>query len=284
MPIYTNDNNDIEVIRIKEDCRISSKSFSEAFEPENNSFLFISPHDDDAVLGSGLIIQQAIKEDIPVYLLVVTDGSMGYCSEGERDSISETRKDETYQCYEALGVKKENIIWLSYPDCQLFNYRGRSFSAKGDQTELSKANGLQNSFTYWIRKTKPTHCFLPTVNDLHPDHKIVHEEFLISIFHAQGDIWPELGESIKSTPYVHEMGVYCNFSSNPTLRINTSKELYERKIEAIREFKSQLQIESLIQIVADAGPYEYFKTLEFNMYNPSEYFDLFEDLCISADR
>ncbi len=271
-------------VRLKDDLHISSESFSELFGESNNTSLFISPHDDDAVLGSGLMIQQAVKEKSLVYIIVVTDGAMGYCSKNEINNISETRKKETYLCYESLGVKKENIIWLSYPDCQLYNYCGRTLLASKDLEGQPKANGLQNSFTYWIRRTKPTHCFLPTLNDYHPDHKIVHQEFIISIFHASGDIWPELGNKIEHIPFVHEMGVYCNFSSNPNLRMSASEILFENKLKAIREFRSQNQIQSLIENVNKAGPYEYFKTINFNLYNPSVYFDLFENISPTDKR
>ncbi|MBN2272498.1 MAG: PIG-L family deacetylase, partial [Sedimentisphaerales bacterium] len=47
---------------------------------DKEHFVFISPHDDDAVLGAGLLIQLAKREDVPVHILIVTDGSMGYCS------------------------------------------------------------------------------------------------------------------------------------------------------------------------------------------------------------
>ncbi|GAH40272.1 unnamed protein product, partial [marine sediment metagenome] len=133
-----------------------------------------------------------------------------------------------------------------------------------------------NSFTYWLRKIAPTQCFLPTSSDLHPDHKIVHEEFLISLFHAAGNIWPELGIQLANVPYIHEMGVYCDFPEPPKVRMKAPDSFLEKKLDAILAFKSQTQIGSLIDIVRKSGPYEYLRELNFNLYNPAAYYNMFE--------
>ena len=110
---------------------------------------------------------------------------------------------------------------------------------------------------------------MPTSNDLHPDHRIVHEELMISLFHASGDIWPELGSPISKVPYVHELGVYCDFPSPPKLRVSTPESYLEKKLNAIMEFKSQKQIGALIDIVRKGGPEEYLRALEFKLYKPA---------------
>ena len=251
-------------------------SVSRHWQGDRERFLFISPHDDDVALGAGLFIQLAQRENIPVYILIFNDGSMGYCTKEQKDKISEIRQKETYDCYKLLGVPEENIIWLAFPDCRLNYYRGRRFSDSNDWTKYEGFIGLQNSFTHWIRKIAPTQCFLPTSSDLHPDHKIVHEELLISLFHASGNIWPELGESIEKVPFVHEMGVYCDFPEPPKVRIQTPEAYLEKKLNAIAAFKSQKQIASLIDIVRKSGPYEYLRELNFKLYQPTAYYDMFE--------
>ncbi|MHC4232422.1 MAG: PIG-L deacetylase family protein [Planctomycetota bacterium] len=269
----------VEFVRlVGEERRVGNTlaSVSRHWQGDRERFLFVSPHDDDVALGAGLFVQLAQRENIPVYILIVTDGSMGYCTKEQKDKISEIRQKETYDCYQSLGVPDENIIWLAFPDCRLNYYRGRRFSDSNDWTKYEGFIGLQNSFTHWIRKIAPTQCFLPTSSDLHPDHKIVHEEFLISLFHASGNIWPELGESIEKVPFVHEMGVYCDFPEPPKVRIQTPEAYLEKKLNAIAAFKSQKQIASLIDIVRKSGPYEYLRELNFKLYQPMAYYDMFE--------
>lgn len=243
---------------------------------EKTKFLFISPHDDDVVIGGGIAIQLAISLGIEVHLLIVTDGSMGYCSEEQVDTISELRKKETLACYGELGICEENIHWLDFPDSWLTQYRGRQKASADQECVINNHSGLQNSFTHYARKIKPTHCFLPTCADLHPDHKIVYDEFLISLFHAQADIWPELGVPIDEIPEIFEMGVYCDFPENPNLQIRAGIDELEKKISSLLKYESQKQIGSLDQILRENGAVEYFRQIEIPFYSPKKYAHLFE--------
>jgi LmbE family N-acetylglucosaminyl deacetylase len=250
---------------------------SRHWQGKQERHLMISPHDDDAVLGAGLLIQLAKREKVPVHILIVTDGSMGYCSLDEKSTIAEIRRDESFECYQSLGVAKRNIVWLGFPDCQLSNQRGRRPAAGDDPVGISGFTGMQNAFTYHLRKIRPTQCFLPTWNDLHPDHRIIYEEFLISMFHAAGNIWPELGKPLEKVPYVNTYAVYCDFAQPPTLRMRTPISYLEKKLKDISAFRSQKQISSLIDNVRHCGPEEYIRAIDFKLYHPSSYRNMFEE-------
>ena len=270
---------DFQFVRLVGDERrvgTTLQEVSKHWQGKNESAMFISPHDDDAVLGAGLHIQLAQREKAPVYIIIVTDGSMGYCTDEEKQKITEVRRQEAFQCYESLGVPKDNIIWLGFADCQINSYRGRRQAEPDSNIAIEGFEGLQNSFTYYLRKFKPTQCFIPTCNDLHPDHRIIYDEFLISMFHASGEIWPELGGPLKKIPHVHETAVYCDFSGPPTLRVRVPNSYLENKIKAIEAFKSQKQISSLVESVKNAGPEEYIRAIDFKLYDSRFYHDMFE--------
>jgi LmbE family N-acetylglucosaminyl deacetylase len=269
-----------ELVRIVgNERRVGSRlaAVSRHWQGAKERFLMISPHDDDAVLGAGLLIQLAKREKVPVHVLIVTDGGMGYCTPQEKDTIAEIRRQESYECYQSLGVPRKNITWLGYPDCRLNSYRGRSPAEANDPLEIGGFTGLQNSFTYHLRKIRPTQCFLPTSNDLHPDHRIIYDEFLISLFHAAGNIWPELGKPLCKVPYVHTFAVYCDFAAPPTLRMRTPHSYLDNKLKAIGAFRSQKQISSLIENVRHCGPEEYIRAIDFKLYHPETYHSLFEE-------
>lgn len=251
-------------------------SVSRHWQDGKECFLMLSPHDDDVALGAGLLIQLAKIENVPIYVLIVTDGSMGYCSDEEKDKISDIRRKEAFQCYQSLGVPAENIIWLGYPDCRLNSCRGRTPCGSDNPLTIKGFFGLQNSFTYHLRKIRPTQCFLPTSQDLHPDHRIVYDEFLISCFHAAGDIWPELGNTLTGVPYLNELAIYCDFPAPPSLRMTTPQAYMQKKLDAISAFKSQKQIASLIENVRNSGPQEYIRSIDFKLYQPSSYHSMFE--------
>ena len=259
--------------------RVGSKlaDVSRHWQDGKEHFLMISPHDDDAVLGAGLLIQLAERENVPVHILIVTDGSMGYCSLDDKDRIAQIRRSESLKCYQGLGVPKENIIWLGFADCRLSNFRGRIPAGPDSPAVIGGFTGLQNAFTHQLRKIRPTQCFLPTWNDLHPDHRIVYEEFLICLFHAAGNIWPELGEPLGNVPYVNTYAVYCDFAEPPTLRMRTPISYLENKLEAITAFRSQRQISSLIENVRHCGPEEYIRAIDFKLYHPANYHNGFEE-------
>ena len=61
----------------------------------------------------------------------------------------------------------------------------------------------------------------------------MYQEALISLFHAQGTIWPELGVPLKNTPHVYEMAAYCNFRENLNIEKVATVEEFSAKLSAV---------------------------------------------------
>ena len=251
-------------------------SVSRHWVQKQEKFLFISPHDDDIVFGAGLTILAALRSKVPVHVAIVTDGAMGYCSLQEKETVSAIRRRETFAAYKALGVPAANIHWLGFPDCQLAYFQGRRPARPGDPAQSHGYTGLQHSFTELLRRLRPKQIFLPTSADLHPDHRLVHQEMLISCFHAAGKIWPELGPPLPP-PYLHECAIYCNFPAPPTLRIHAPDATMRTKLRAMAHFGSQKQAGSIMNIIERSGPFEYLRAIEFSLYNPLPSRELFDE-------
>ncbi len=149
--------------------------------------------------------------------------------------------------------------------------------ANGEPSAIEGFTGLQNSFTYFLRQIRPTQVFVPTINDLHPEHKVNNEPLQISLFHSTGDIWPELEAPLDAVPAIHELAIYCEFPEPPTLRIASDETTFEKHLTAIAAFKSQKQIAKLIENVRNAGPQEYVRTISFCFYQPETDHHLFQD-------
>jgi LmbE family N-acetylglucosaminyl deacetylase len=257
---------------------ISSSNPADVFDgwqAGHERWLFLSAHDDDIVTGGGLTFLTGMAEGAEVHAVVTTDGRMGYCRLPQRRSISQVRRREAEESFRALGLPADRLHFLGFPDCNLNPYRGRHFATIGDPTEVEGASGLQNAFPHILRKIRPTRVFLPTSTDLHPDHQIVNKEMQISLFHAQGKIWPELGEPIEIIPQVYEYATYCDFPEAPQLQIKVPPEFLERKLQGIRAYASQEQIDVLIDVQREAGPVEYIREVQFNFYSPQKYALLF---------
>ena len=234
-------------------------------------WLFIAPHDDDIVIGAGLLLQQAVQEGIRMRVLVTTDGSMGYCDLKERDEITDIRRRETRESFAKIGI--QDVEWLDYPDANLMRHIGRRPAAAPD--EIAGFSGLQNSYTAHLRSYRPSHVFIMSENDYNPDHKVVYQEVLISLFHAEGAIWPELGPPLEQRPQVYEMAGYCNFREDPNVEIIGGQAELELKLEAVYAFRSQKQIGMLVENLKRNGPYEYLRDLGFDYYSPARYRRLF---------
>lgn len=241
---------------------------------DSERWLFIVPHDDDACIGAGLLLQLAVQAGVSVSVVITTDGSMGYCSIEQRDSIVAIRQKETLAGLRLLGV--DAVEWLGFPDCDLARFQGRRAAAPGTAAQIAGYSGLENSYTCALRRIRPGRLFLPTANDLHPDHKIVYQEALISVFHAGGSIWPELGAPISSPPRVYEMAIYCAFPGPPHIKIEGSRQSFRRKLDSIAAFRSQGQIGQIVEGIRAAGPFEFFREADLKFYSPKIYTPLFE--------
>ena len=243
---------------------------------DKESWLFVSPHDDDIVLGAGLTFICAVESGVRVSAVVTTTGEAGYCRPEHRGNVQNIRRSECKKSFEMMGMSSDNLIQFDYPDADFVVHLGHRLTDDPNcKTAIAGASGLQNSYVWALRKMQPTRVFLPTLTDIHPDHKMAHEEFVMSIFHAQGNIWPELGTPIPEIPKLYEYATYCDFLTPPTIRVKTSEDLFNKKLDAILAYKSQEQIELSIENQRKAGPQEFIRELEFNIFNPKQYEELF---------
>lgn len=254
-------------------CNSLAAAFGEEKSLDGHVWLFVSPHDDDLAIGAGLLMQAAVDAGVDVQCAIVTDGCLGYCRASQQADIIAIRHRETVDSFAMLGVEESHLTFLGFPDGGLTRFIGRRPAVDTDPT-IAGYTGLQNSFTHYLRELRPTRVFVPTRTDLHPDHQITYNELMISLFHASGKIWPELGDPLP-LPEVHELAIYCDFPSKPHLEIKADLSVFKNKLDSIKAYRSQLQISELVKSQRKAGPYEYIRDVEFRLYSPTSYRSLF---------
>ena len=94
---------------------------------------------------------------------------------------------------------------------------------------------------------------------------------MISIYHAAGPIWPELGKSLEQPPFVYEMAIYCDFAQPPNLELQSDQKALDIKLQSMAAYKSQVQIETPLAHIRAGGPYEYLREFHFPYYSPNHY-------------
>ncbi|MBA3707701.1 MAG: PIG-L family deacetylase [Planctomycetes bacterium] len=232
------------------------------------TWLVMVPHDDDAVLGMGLSIMSARAAGVDVHIAIVSDGRMGFSRQEDRSGIVERRRREMEESSRMIGVTPDRLHWMGFPDSGLSAHQGCQTRPDGTIT------GIAWEMTRVMRQVRPTLVFAPTSADLHPDHQVVGNELAISVFHASGAIWLELGEPIP-LPRRFDFAVYCPFPSPPTVEVRAEKAMFQRKLDSIGCFVSQPQISALVDRVTAAPPVEYLLEDSWKPYDASMYRKLF---------
>ena len=190
-------------------------------------WLFVSPHDDDVLLGAGLLMQ-AVRE---AHVVIVSDGRMGYADPAERDSIVQRRKSEAERAYRGITG---GLHFMGFPDGSLHLHAGSRLD--GD-----KPAGLENALTALLRAIRPD-CVITTDSaDWHPDHRTTFEATRMALFHAAGDIWGELGPPL-GLPAFYTYPVYAPLAAGPDFCVVAPRGAAQRRADALACFSSQADV------------------------------------------
>ncbi len=94
---------------------------------KDDRVLVLAPHPDDETIGAGGAIERALKSGAAVKIVCLTNGDHNELAfiayerrltfrTGEFIHMGEVRRQETINAMAYLGIKKEDIIFLGYPD------------------------------------------------------------------------------------------------------------------------------------------------------------------------
>jgi hypothetical protein len=74
---------------------------------------------------------------------------------------------------------------------------------------------------------------------------------------------------------LYEYATYNDFASMPNLRVRVSDDLFEKRLEALALYKSQMQIDLVVNEIRKAGGNEYLLEMAFKVFSAKKYEDLF---------
>ena len=166
---------------------------------KNDRVLVIAPHCDDEVLGSAEFIKKTLKNGGSAKVVLITNGD-GFKSAVQFDYLNihpkpadyikfgYDRQKESLQALNRLGLSKDNVIFLGYPDGGIANLLYANWDKSNPYTSSDTATDktpYNNSFTKGalycgenletdlekiITDYKPNYIIYPHPNDRHPDH------------------------------------------------------------------------------------------------------------------
>jgi N-acetyl-1-D-myo-inositol-2-amino-2-deoxy-alpha-D-glucopyranoside deacetylase len=160
--------------------------------------LIISPHPDDETLGGAGVIEKALAAGKQVKVVIMTSGD-GYERAAEANlhvekpgpadfrRFGEMRHQESVAAMEYFGVKKEDVLFLGYPDggvngmwednWDLNNlHKGLNGAVRSPYDFAYEKNApycgvnVVKNLTAILQGFKPTDILLPDPNDQHHDH------------------------------------------------------------------------------------------------------------------
>lgn len=143
--------------------------------------LIVAPHPDDEVICNGGIIRYAVEHQIPVKVVVVTDGN-------DTKTSPLIRHNETINGTKILGLKEEQVIFLGYKDGSLRSLLNdhwddeNPFTASDGSQQINYPYALEKNATYSgsnlaenletiITDFKPTIIVYPSGDDEQFDHQ-----------------------------------------------------------------------------------------------------------------
>ena len=167
---------------------------------EEDRILGLAPHIDDEVIGAGGVIQRALAAGSSVRVVYLTNGDDNFLSVVEEEKTSrikpeefvalgEERMEEGKKAMAVLGLKKEDLIFLGFPDRGLSPMLGKNYSnqepfvSQGTKFnhspyrgtykpgELYSGENLISDLEEIISNFNPTIIIAPHPRDNHPDHR-----------------------------------------------------------------------------------------------------------------
>ena len=128
----------------------------------NKKVLIMAPHPDDEILGCGGIMAKFQKKEIPVFVVIVTNGHIGAPELFKKEGTEKVRT-EAMEAHKFLGVNK--TYFLDFPAPRL---------------DTIPSYKLSLEFEKIIREHQITDLYIPHRGDIHKDHRITYEAALVS--------------------------------------------------------------------------------------------------------
>lgn len=166
--------------------------------------LVLAPHTDDGELGCGGTIAKLLESGANIYYAAFSTAEQSLPDGLPKDTL----KIEVRNATKVLGIREENLI--------IFNYEVRKLNYVRQEI-LESLIEIRKQIDFDL-------VFLPSINDIHQDHKTISEEGL---------------RAFKNTTIFGYELIWNNLTFNTTSFVRLEKRHIQQKVLALQEYKSQ---------------------------------------------
>lgn len=206
-----------------------------AFDSDSRLMIF-APHPDDEVLGCGILLQRARAIAAATRVVYVTDGENNpwpqrflerkwRLDSSDRKRWGQLRRAECLASLRVLGHDPSTVCFLAMPDQGL-----TSLLLKDCSSALA---ALTRSINDWA----PTHVFIPSATDIHPDHSAIAVMLSLVLQELPEDRWPD---AVWSYAVHKHSAAFCARA----YRLPQSADETARKMQAVYCHQTQLKLSS----------------------------------------
>ena len=182
--------------------------------------LILSPHADDEILGCGGFISKYSKQNYHINVLVLTNANKGAPEIYSPEVIKELRK-ESKIANNFIGTKR--LFFENLPAINLNNY---------------PVYKITNIIDKYIRDINPEIVLIPSINDIHDDHKIIFKAAKVAMRPNKiSNLRKILSYEVLSETEWNEDGK----SFNPNYFVRLKKSDIDNKVKAFLKYKSQVK-------------------------------------------
>ncbi|MCX6737589.1 MAG: PIG-L family deacetylase [Candidatus Parcubacteria bacterium] len=241
--------------------------------------LIVAPHPDDETLGMGGYIQRAKKGGAQVKVIYLTLGDHNeiaawidkknpLLTPSKYRQLGEKRAQEAINGTSTLGLKREDLVFLGYPDSGTLKiwqsyWNGRSFLNPITATnkvpyEIAQtpkaaynAKSIMSDLSQIIDGYKPTKVFAPMNLDSHPDHQAAYlfTQAVVNVLWPKPQVYAYLvhqhyyPEPLRYAPYnylVPPSDITENYFNYANFNLTKAEE--DIKYSALSKYNTQMRV------------------------------------------
>ncbi len=241
---------------------------------EGERVLILAPHPDDEVIGCAGVIQEALASGARVKIVYLTNGEhnqFGFIvykkrivfKQKEFIALGEVRRQEAIEAMSLLGVDKDDLIFLGYPDFGTFSIFARYWDT--DKPYYSLMTRIANvpyksSFSFGspyvgesiiadlkkiILDYQPQKIFVSHPADVNLDHK----SFYLFLQIALADLRSKIQQPVVYPYLIHHVGWPLPRHYHPKLSLTPPEGLSDSQIGWLEFVLSPEQLEKKRQAV-----------------------------------